>query len=341
MRRGRSGSNCPIWITKVCHRPTAIGQKPKRFCFSTYLRCGSLRRSPPRTKRYKPAGSLETLQEGTFSFLFITTLFFDIYPPHLRHPRSHHLTWNWNIRPIDQRPRGRLRHWTLRKEPSQKSLRKRTDTRNSHKMGIPSSRVPKKGVCQPSRPSAGSTASSRCGSSSPWPSASSWATLCRPPGRLSNGGSSWVFQCQSVYPTNTSITAQRCNSFLILTSLAAIGLLVMMYPILCKVRYESLHRLLAHRAMWTQMAFSIFVNWIIAPFLMVSFIELVSSKSLCAFLSVDVLTLGVQSLGLRGLSSLMRASCELALSLLASEGVSPWFVTTLYPHAREKEHKSR
>lgn len=44
----------------------------------------------------------------------------------------------------------------------------------------------------------------------------------------------------------------------------------MMYPILCKVRYESLHRLLSHRAMWAQMAFSVFVNWIIAPFLMVS-----------------------------------------------------------------------
>lgn len=50
----------------------------------------------------------------------------------------------------------------------------------------------------------------------------------------------------------------------------AVGLLVMMYPILCKVKYESLHRVFAHRQIWVQLAFSVFVNWIIAPFLMVS-----------------------------------------------------------------------
>ncbi|SPJ76006.1 related to arsenite transporter ARR3 [Fusarium torulosum] len=50
----------------------------------------------------------------------------------------------------------------------------------------------------------------------------------------------------------------------------AVGLLVMMYPILCKVRYESLHELLSHREMWKQICFSLFVNWIIAPFLMLA-----------------------------------------------------------------------
>lgn len=49
----------------------------------------------------------------------------------------------------------------------------------------------------------------------------------------------------------------------------AIGLLVMMYPILCKVRYESLYHVFRERRIWVQIAFSIFVNWIIAPFLMV------------------------------------------------------------------------
>lgn len=43
----------------------------------------------------------------------------------------------------------------------------------------------------------------------------------------------------------------------------------MMYPILCKVRYEMLHRLLRTRDIWIQLSFSIFLNWIIAPFLMV------------------------------------------------------------------------
>lgn len=49
----------------------------------------------------------------------------------------------------------------------------------------------------------------------------------------------------------------------------AVGLLVMMYPILCKVRYETLHQLLRLRALWIQVGFSIIVNWIIAPLLMV------------------------------------------------------------------------
>lgn len=49
----------------------------------------------------------------------------------------------------------------------------------------------------------------------------------------------------------------------------AIGLLVMMYPILCKVRYESLHQVFAHREIWKQIGFSLIVNWIVAPLFMV------------------------------------------------------------------------
>lgn len=45
----------------------------------------------------------------------------------------------------------------------------------------------------------------------------------------------------------------------------------MMYPILCKVRYESIHEVLAHREIWKQIFFSMVLNWIIAPFLMVGF----------------------------------------------------------------------
>ncbi|PYI34531.1 putative arsenite efflux transporter [Aspergillus indologenus CBS 114.80] len=50
----------------------------------------------------------------------------------------------------------------------------------------------------------------------------------------------------------------------------AVGLLVMMYPILCKVRFESLHRVFQTREIWIQIGFSIFVNWIIAPFFMLA-----------------------------------------------------------------------
>lgn len=50
---------------------------------------------------------------------------------------------------------------------------------------------------------------------------------------------------------------------------AAIGLLVMMYPILCKVRFETLHLLLRSRALWVQILVSFLLNWIVAPLFMV------------------------------------------------------------------------
>ena len=49
----------------------------------------------------------------------------------------------------------------------------------------------------------------------------------------------------------------------------AVGLLVMMYPILCKVKYETLHHVFREREIWVQLGFSIIVNWIVAPLLMV------------------------------------------------------------------------
>ncbi|KAK0249971.1 hypothetical protein B0A54_15154 [Friedmanniomyces endolithicus] len=48
----------------------------------------------------------------------------------------------------------------------------------------------------------------------------------------------------------------------------AIGLLVMMYPILCKVQYETLHLALREKELWIQIGFSILLNWIVAPLLM-------------------------------------------------------------------------
>jgi len=50
----------------------------------------------------------------------------------------------------------------------------------------------------------------------------------------------------------------------------AIGLLVMMYPILCKVKFETLHFAFREKQLWVQLGFSIFLNWIIAPFFMLA-----------------------------------------------------------------------
>ena len=48
----------------------------------------------------------------------------------------------------------------------------------------------------------------------------------------------------------------------------AVGLLVMMYPILCKVRFETLHLLFRKKDLWKQIAISFVLNWIVAPLFM-------------------------------------------------------------------------
>ncbi|KAH9823726.1 Sodium Bile acid symporter family [Teratosphaeria destructans] len=48
----------------------------------------------------------------------------------------------------------------------------------------------------------------------------------------------------------------------------AVGLLVMMYPILCKVRFETLHLLVRSRELWKQIGISFVLNWIVAPLFM-------------------------------------------------------------------------
>lgn len=44
----------------------------------------------------------------------------------------------------------------------------------------------------------------------------------------------------------------------------------MMYPILCKVKFETLHHTFSSRDIWIQIGFSIVINWIFAPLIMVS-----------------------------------------------------------------------
>lgn len=46
-------------------------------------------------------------------------------------------------------------------------------------------------------------------------------------------------------------------------------LLAMMYPILCKVKFETLHEVFQTKDIWVQIGFSLVVNWIVAPLVMV------------------------------------------------------------------------
>ncbi|KAK3986872.1 arsenical-resistance protein Acr3 [Cladorrhinum sp. PSN332] len=58
------------------------------------------------------------------------------------------------------------------------------------------------------------------------------------------------------------------GTFVDVSTPIAIGLLVMMYPILCKVQYEKLHEIFREKGVWIQLGFSAVVNWIAAPLLM-------------------------------------------------------------------------
>lgn len=48
----------------------------------------------------------------------------------------------------------------------------------------------------------------------------------------------------------------------------AIGLWLMMWPVLCKVRYELLWSLLSEKGLWQQLVTSLALNWLIGPLLM-------------------------------------------------------------------------
>ncbi|EAS33923.3 arsenical-resistance protein [Coccidioides immitis RS] len=83
----------------------------------------------------------------------------------------------------------------------------------------------------------------------------------------------WIFLAMAIgiilgnFVPNTGPALQR-GTFVGVSIPIAVGLLVMMYPILCKVQYETLHRVFKTREIWIQIGFSIVLNWIIAPLFM-------------------------------------------------------------------------
>ncbi|KAK9367919.1 sodium bile acid symporter family-domain-containing protein [Lipomyces kononenkoae] len=85
----------------------------------------------------------------------------------------------------------------------------------------------------------------------------------------------WIFLAMAIgiilgnFVPSTGPALQR-GTFVGVSIPIAIGLLVMMYPILCKVRFESLHNVFRARETWIQIGFSVFVNWVIAPFFMLA-----------------------------------------------------------------------
>ncbi|KAI5805206.1 sodium bile acid symporter family-domain-containing protein [Geopyxis carbonaria] len=83
----------------------------------------------------------------------------------------------------------------------------------------------------------------------------------------------WIFLAMALgiilgyFVPSTSPALQK-GKFVGVSVPIAVGLLVMMYPILIKVRYEVLPALLRQRELWLQVLFSVLVNWLLAPLLM-------------------------------------------------------------------------
>ncbi|KAH8700206.1 arsenical-resistance protein [Talaromyces proteolyticus] len=83
----------------------------------------------------------------------------------------------------------------------------------------------------------------------------------------------WIFLAMAIgiilgnFVPNTGPALQK-GKFVGVSVPIAVGLLVMMYPILCKVRYETLHHAFRTRQIWIQILFSIVINWIVSPFFM-------------------------------------------------------------------------
>lgn len=83
----------------------------------------------------------------------------------------------------------------------------------------------------------------------------------------------WIFLAMAIgiilgnFVPSTGPALQR-GQFVGVSVPIAVGLLVMMYPILCKVRFETLHLVMRERQIWVQIGFSVVVNWVIAPLLM-------------------------------------------------------------------------
>jgi len=70
------------------------------------------------------------------------------------------------------------------------------------------------------------------------------------------------------YAPNAQSTLAK-GKFVDVSAPLAVGLLVMMYPILCKIKFETLHLAFKTKELWIQVGFSIIMNWLVAPFLMV------------------------------------------------------------------------
>ena len=67
---------------------------------------------------------------------------------------------------------------------------------------------------------------------------------------------------------SASLASHECAYSDCAISVAAIALIVMMWPILCRVSPTALVPLLRKRQLWQHLAFSVVINWIVSPLFM-------------------------------------------------------------------------
>jgi len=89
------------------------------------------------------------------------------------------------------------------------------------------------------------------------------------------GGAEW--QGVSVRKSAFSHSSLEIQKQLFALNLAAhhliailVGLIIMMWPVLTKVQYEVLPLLFRSRRLWVHIIISCFLNWILAPFIMLA-----------------------------------------------------------------------
>ncbi|KAK9448787.1 arsenical-resistance protein [Limtongia smithiae] len=83
----------------------------------------------------------------------------------------------------------------------------------------------------------------------------------------------WVFLSMVVgvligYFVPNASTALEAGEFCGVSGPMAAALMVMMYPILIDVEFESLPRLFSHRDIWKEIAINLVFNWILSPMIM-------------------------------------------------------------------------
>lgn len=84
------------------------------------------------------------------------------------------------------------------------------------------------------------------------------------------GGAEWQGVSIRTFLAYSFENPEASNLVMLHSIAILIGLIIMMWPVLTKVQYEVLPLLFRSRRLWVHIAVSCFLNWILAPFIMLA-----------------------------------------------------------------------